>query len=141
MTVLAFTQVNAQNVEAVYSIKSVSVAYKEGDARGEFEKQNVNHLVSNELIYNKSVNAFLMPTINSGFIPVMVEELIEEVEIETGLITNFKSNYSFNDQISDCNIYILLSNEEKLVFFFDTDDIIIAYEIDLEGIRPAGRNY
>ena len=141
LAVLAFTQINAQDVETIYLIESVSVSNKDGDTRSALKEMNVRDLVSNELTYNRQANGFLMPTISSGVIPILISDLVEEVDTKTGLISNFNARYTYNNKTSDCNIYILKSKKNELVFFFETEHIIIAYKIVAEQAKSLGRIY
>ena len=147
----AFSQMSAdafQNVkpdlDIIYKVTHVSYSVKDldTDLYGEFESGVVEEMVSQEVVFNKNISCFLFPTINSGLIPLMVGELLDEEVQATGMtLLKFAAKYKFNDNIFECNLYVRDRDENRSTLYFATDHLIIVYEVERIGSQPNQRTY
>ena len=133
-----------QNVEKVYKIEVVSYAERENtyDEWSEYKLSNVEDLVNPYVFYRKEANALFLPTVNSGVIPVLVGEVLDRSSVDGDECVRFNAEYLFQENLMDCYI-ISLENplEERDVIFFQTDLLMIVYEVVYEGLKPQGRGY
>ena len=132
------------DVDVIYNVTHVSYSLKDSDTGlyGEFESGIVKELVSPDVVFNKNISCFLFPTINSGLIPLMVGELLEEEVQATGMtLLKFAAKYKFNDKILECNLYVRDRDETRSTLYFATEHLIIVYEVERVGSKPNQRTY
>mgnify|MGYP003672032779 CR=1 FL=1 len=132
------------DVDVIYNVTHVSYSLKDSDTGlyGEFESGVVSDMVSQEVVFNKNISCFLFPTINSGLIPLMVGELLEEeVQVSGMILMKFAAKYKFNDKILECNLYVRDRDENRSTLYFATEHLIIVYEVERVGIQPNQRTY
>ena len=132
------------DVDIIYKVTHVSYSVKDLDTGlyGEFESGVVEEMISPEVVFNKNISCFLFPTINSGLIPLMVGELLEEEVQATGMtLLKFAAKYKFNDKILECNLYVRDRDENRSTLYFATEHLIIVYEVERVGSKPNQRTY
>ena len=132
------------DVDIIYNVTHVSYSLKDSDTGlyGEFESGVVEEMVSPDVVFNKNISCFLFPTINSGLIPLMVGELLDEEVQATGMtLLKFAAKYKFNENIFECNLYVRDRDENRSTLYFATDHLIIVYEVERVGSKPNQRTY
>ena len=132
------------DVDVIYNVTHVSYSVKneDTDLYGEFETGAVEEMISPEVVFNKNISCFLFPTINSGLIPLMVGELLEEeVQVSGMILMKFAAKYKFNDKILECNLYVRDRDENRSTLYFATEHLIIVYEVERVGSKPNQRTY
>ena len=132
------------DVDVIYNVTHVSYSVKneDTDLYGEFESGVVEDMVSQEVVFNKNISCFLFPTINSGLIPLMVGELLEEEVQASGMtLLKFAAKYKFNDKVLECNLYVRDRDENRSTLYFATEHLIIVYEVERVGSKPNQRTY
>lgn len=133
-----------QDIDVIYTVTHVSYSVKneDTDLYDPFETGIVKELVSPEVVYNKNISSFLFPTINSGMIPVMVGELVnEEVQVGGMVLLQFAAKYRFNNQTLECELFVRDRDESRSTLYFVTDHIAIVYEVKRSGSVPSQRTY
>tara|TARA_R110002074_G_scaffold110612_4_gene237834 strand:+ start:424 stop:924 length:501 start_codon:yes stop_codon:yes gene_type:complete len=133
-----------QDIDILYDVTHVSYSIKDmgTDLYGEFESGVVEDMVSHQVVFNKNIASFLFPTVNSGLIPVMVGELVdEEVQISGMTLMKFAAKYKFNDKIFECDLYVRDRDTTRSTLYFATEQIVIVYEVERVGSRPHQRTY
>ena len=132
------------DVDVIYNVTHVSYSLKDSETGlyGEFESGIVKELVSPDVVFNKNIACFLFPTINSGLIPLMVGELLEEeVQVSGMILMKFAAKYKFNDKVLECNLYVRDRYENRSTLYFATEHLIIVYEVERVGSKPNQRTY
>jgi hypothetical protein len=133
-----------QDIDIMYNVTHVSYSVKDVDTDlyGEFESGVVADMVSQDVVFNQKLSCFLLPTINSGMIPVMVGELLdEEVQVSGMTLMKFAAKYKFNDQIIECDLYVRDRDATRSTLYFATEYIVIVYEVERAGCEPSQRSY
>tara|TARA_R110000744_G_scaffold210530_2_gene329654 strand:- start:38 stop:538 length:501 start_codon:yes stop_codon:yes gene_type:complete len=132
------------DVDVIYNVTHVSYSVKneDTDLYGEFESGIVKELISPEVVFNKNMSCFLFPTINSGMIPVLVGELLdEEVQVSGMTLLKFAAKYKFNEVVLECELFVRDRDENRSTLYFVTEHIAIVYELERVGSKPNQRTY
>ena len=132
------------DVDVIYNVTHVSYSVKneDTDLYGEFETGAVEEMISPNVVFNKNISSFLFPTINSGMIPVMFGELLnEEVQASGMTLLKFAAKYKFNDEILECELFVRDRDENRSTLYFVTEHIAIVYEVERIGSQPNQRTY
>lgn len=132
-----------QHTEEVYKVLSVSYAERGTiyDDWSDYKVSNVKDLVNPYVFYREDDDAVFLPTINSGVILALFGEVSDRSSVDGDECVRFNAEYLFQENLMDCHIILLKKSTGNNVVFFQTDLLIIAYEVILEGTQPAGRNY
>ena len=132
-----------QHAEKVYKVEVVSYAERETtyDEWSDYKLANVKDLVNPYVFYRKKDNALFLPTINSGVILVLVGEVLDQSSVDGDKCVRFNAEYLFQENLIDCYIISLTKPKEREVIFFETDFLMIVYEVVYEGLKPQGRTY
>ena len=129
-----------------YTVTKVTYSEREfeGDEWGDYIVADLNKLVSKDIVYNQKVNGFLLPTINSGVLPVVVGKLITESTMEGATVSVFESKYRYNDETLDCEIVAFDRDNYNSVIFFKVEGLVIVYEMrytEQSSTEGLGRVY